>query len=278
MIHFILLCVVLVCINIQDTSAHPHTEQTITLFTDSTSLAHTSPHRTTALDSASDNDLLEENLPEEPLKVFGTMQTFLFLGRIDNAFLLGRPGANINQRTFALQQLDVFLRKDLGNDFSFFADIEFLLNYDSQLNFGGLSIQEAYANYQYSSAFNVKAGILFPAFNGMNEIKNRLGILPYIIRPLAYERSLAVATGASEIVPDRAFLQLYGTKRIHSLLFDYAFYMGNADNAYLTTNSNRQPFDLFSGTNPPGVSFHLVGTRLGIRNTKETFKAGLYFS
>jgi hypothetical protein len=226
--------------------------------------------------------LTEETIAGQPLKVFGTMQTFLFLARYRNAFFAGRPNADLNQNTFALQQMDVFLRKELGNDFTFFADIELRLNYDSRLNFGGMSIQEAWVNYEYSSAFHVKAGLLFPVFNNMNEIKNRLGILPYIIRPLVYERSLAEIVGSSELLPDRAFLQIHGSKRIHSLLFDYAVYFGNADNEYLSTNQQaplkQSPLDLFSGTNPPGINYALIGTRFGIRNTKETFKAGISFT
>lgn len=234
--------------------------------------------RTDSLDAEQKNieQFAEETVTNQPLKIFGTMQTFLFFARYDN-LIFDRPNSQLNQRTFALQQMDLFFRKELGSDFTFFTDIEFRLNYDSRLNFGGLSIQEAWVNYDYSSALNIKTGILFPAFNGMNEIKNRLGILPYIFRPLVYERALAESVAANELVPDRAFVQLHGTKRVHSFLFDYAVYFGNADNPYLSNNQQSR-FDLLSGTNPPGISYGLIGTRIGVRNTKETFKAGLSFT
>jgi hypothetical protein len=223
---------------------------------------------------------------DEELQIFGSMQTVFFHQEseltVREAGIDPRSGTE-TRNSFAMQQLDLFLRKEMGRDFTAFVDLEFQLNYSSEARWGSLSLQEAWVNYHVSEAFNVKTGLLFPAFNRLNEIKNRLALLPYLFRPLIYERLLSQKFFAEDFVPEHAFLQLYGSIPIGDFFADYAVYTGNAEASYITrqradggidTDINPN-FEFLSGVDPTEFKLKLFGGRLGLRTRDENMTLGV---
>ncbi len=222
---------------------------------------------------------------DEGVHIFGTIQPIFF---VQDWHLTGvgipQSARDFSRNTFALQQMDLFLSKQIDNEFDVFVDMEFQLNYSTQNRWGDFSIQEAWLNYGFSNQLNVKAGLLYPAFNNLNEIKNRLGILPYIFRPIIYERLLEFVFSPEQFIPERAFLQAYGTIPTHNFLVDYAVYMGNAERSYISRKDFRgNPYndltpqsEFLTGVDPTGWKLKLYGGRIGIRSRDEqTFKAGI---
>jgi hypothetical protein len=163
---------------------------------------------------------------------------------------------------FGLQQMNMLFQKNLGPSFSAFINLQFEGNFSSDKNWGSLNVEEAWAKYQASEAFNVKAGLLVPTFNNFNEIKTKTPLLPYIMRPLVYESPLAVSIAASNFVPERAFVQVYGALPVGSLKFDYAAYIGNNHPDFVT--------NVVKGSYLTGQDtsmFKMVGGRIGIRSS-----------
>jgi hypothetical protein len=105
--------------------------------------------------------------------------------------------------------------------------------------------------------FNLKLGLLIPIFNNLNEIKNRTPLLPYIIRPLAYETSFGDFIPIEVLTPIRAFAQVYGFFPVGEAKFDYAVYIGNSPNI------NNNPLQGQTGIDT--TTTFLVGGRLGFR-------------
>jgi len=223
---------------------------------------------------------------DEGLQIFGSMQTVFFHQEseltIEGEGLSPWSGTE-TRNSFAMQQLDLFLRKEMGDDFTAFVDLEFQLNYSSEARWGSLSLQEAWMNYHVSDAFNVKTGLLFPAFNRLNEIKNRLALLPYLFRPLIYERLLSQKFYAEDFVPEHAFIQLYGSIPIGDFFADYAVYTGNAEASYITRQDSRggietdinPNFEFLSGVDPTEFKLKLFGGRLGLRTRDENVAFGV---
>jgi hypothetical protein len=114
------------------------------------------------------------------------------------------------QNSFTLQQLNLFLQKKLTQDWTAFVNFEFVNSYSSFFNWGAFSLEEAWINYQRSDQFKLKLGLLTPAFNNLNELKNRTPLLPYVIRPVVYESSFREIIPTEDFVPARAFMQAYG--------------------------------------------------------------------
>ena len=108
------------------------------------------------------------------------------------------------------QQLNVFFRKEINSSFTAWVNLEVNGSFNSSKNWGSLSLEEAWINYQSNDYLNIKAGLLIPKFAYLNEIKNRMPLLPYITRPLVYEASLSRTIDISNYVPERAFVQVYG--------------------------------------------------------------------
>ena len=224
---------------------------------------------------------------ENDLEIFGSMQT-IFMHQ-ESQLKLRIPELNVEQsgtetrNTFALQQLDIFLRKEMSDALSAFIDLEFQLNYASDKGWGSMSLQEAWLDYHVTDAFSLKAGLLYPAFNRLNEIKNRLPLLPYIFRPLVYERLLSGMFRAEDFIPEHAFLQLYGSVPLGDFFADYAVYTGNGESSYISrsgpdgtietdVNSN---FEFLTGVDPTDFKLKLFGGRVGLRTRDELFSAGL---
>jgi hypothetical protein len=96
-----------------------------------------------------------------------------------------------------------------------------------------------------------------PPFNNLNEIKNRTPLLPYIIRPLAYESSFNEIIAIEDFVPARAFVQIYGFIPWSDAKIEHAFFIGNSPNI----NSDPQR----GQTGVDSTDSFLFGGRLGLR-------------
>ena len=219
--------------------------------------------------------------------MFGSLQVVFF--QQESRALLGGPvtmGSNEiteARSSFAVQQLDLFLQKPIDECFNAFIDIEYKLNYASDHRWGSLSLQEAWLNFAPSDLFNVKAGLLYPAFNNLNEIKNRLALLPYVLRPGVYERLLSSVYMSEDYLPERAYLQFHGAIPHGDVFWDYALYVGNSEGAYISRigedgqpeNDLNSSFEFLTGVDPTEFNMKLFGGRIGLRARDEQFKAGL---
>lgn len=223
----------------------------------------------------------------DDLQLFGSLQTIFF--HQDSKVTIDSPTEGLfyegreSRNTFALQQMDLFFRKEISQDFTAFVDLEFQLNYSSENQWGSLSLQEAWLNYEVSEALNIKTGLLFPAFNQLNEIKNRLALHPYLFRPLVYERLLSSKFLAEDFIPEHAFIQVSGFFPFGGFFGDYAVYTGNAESSYITrstpsggidTEVNKN-FEFLSGVDPTAIKFKLFGGRIGLRSRNEQMKCGI---
>ncbi|MCH8954131.1 porin [candidate division KSB1 bacterium] len=187
---------------------------------------------------------------EKPLRIFGYFQ---------NSFqqwtaFEGRP----KQNSFSLQQLNLFFQKDLGTNWTAFVNFEFLNNFSSSRQWGSANLEEAWLKYRAGMRFNLKLGLLVPIFNNLHEIKNRTPLLPYIIRPLAYETSFSEFILIDVLTPVQAFAQVYGFLPAGEAKFDYAVYVGNSPNI------NNDPS--ISQTGIDTTATFLFGGRLGFRH------------
>lgn len=191
------------------------------------------------------------------LKVFGYFQTSF--GR-EKA--LDRP---VEVKSFSLQQLNLFLQKDLARNWRTFINFEFVNSYSSSRNWGAQNLEEAWVRYRRSEQFNLKLGLQVPAFNNLNEIKNKTPLLPYIIRPLAYESSFNEIIALEEFAPRQAFAQVYGFIPERTLKIDYAVFAGNSPNI------NDDPRRGQTGVDT--TKFFLIGGRFGLRT--DNFKIGV---
>jgi len=182
------------------------------------------------------------------LNVFGYLQgSFYYQNNVENA-----EDAN----TFTAQQLNIFLRKNLARRWSSWVNLEFTNNYSSYRNWGTFQLEEAWVKFRKDRYLTLKMGLLIPRFNYLNEVKNRMPLLPYIIRPLVYETSFQEDVPIEDFVPQQAFVQLYGSARTHEIEFDYAVYVGNSPN--INTDSDEGNTGLDTKTSV------LVGGRIGI--------------
>lgn len=187
---------------------------------------------------------------EDDLRVFGYFQT---------SFQHVSSDVSRDENTFNLQQLNLFFQKNISTHWSAFVNFEILNNYSSSRHWGALNLEEAWVKYRYNKSFTLKLGLSVPAFNYLNEIKNRTPLLPYIIRPLIYETSFGEFLALEEFVPARAFVQAYGFFPVGGAKLDYALYLGNSPN--INNNSER------GQTGVDTTATVLVGGRVGIRLT-----------
>ncbi len=190
------------------------------------------------------------------LKVFGYFQVALGFQK--------EVQTQREENSFTLQQLNLFLQKNLTHDWTAFVNFELVNNYSSFSNWGGFSLEEAWINYRRSDQFKLKLGLLTPAFNHLNEIKNRTPLLPYIIRPVVYESSYREIIPTEDFVPARAFVQAHGFIPAGDTKFEYAAYLGNSPN--INDNSRRGVTGLDTSRT------FLFGSRVGMRH--KFFKAG----
>ena len=130
--------------------------------------------------------------------------------------------------SFNLQQLNLMAQRTFTHRWSAFVNIEMVNTFSSANGWGSINVEEAWARYRRGHKLNVTMGLLIPKFNRLNEIKNRMPVLPYIVRPLIYESSLADVVAIDEFVPRRAFVQAHGFFITGPVKIDYAVYAGNS--------------------------------------------------
>jgi hypothetical protein len=173
-----------------------------------------------------------------------------------------------SQNSFNIQQMNIMFRKDLGQDFSAFINLQLLNSFNTEQMWGSMNLEEAWVKYQPTEELSIKGGLLIPAFNNLNEIKSKTPLLPYIFRPLIYESSMSSIINTADFAPERAFAQIGGTKSFDLLKLDYAAYIGNSESAYMTSTT--------VGATPAGqdtTTFKMIGGRVGIRTGN--LKAGV---
>ncbi len=197
---------------------------------------------------------------DSDIRLFGYFQTY-FDAVPENQYAHAR-------NSFSVQQLDVMLAKSLTADLSAFVNLELTNTFSSEKNWGHFSLADAWVRYFGSNAFSVKAGLLVPAFNNLNEIKNKTPLLPYIIRPAAYEQSFADLIEIEDYIPQQAFIEVYGFVPAGGVKLDYALFAGNSEDE----NINR----LEGNFVPRGIdttTVKMFGGRVGIQ--VDGLKAGM---
>jgi hypothetical protein len=169
--------------------------------------------------------------------------------------------------SFNLQQLNLFLQKELAQKWTIFINFEFVNSFSSFRNWGAHNLEEAWVRYRASEQFKLKLGLQVPPFNNLNEIKNKTPLLPYIIRPLIYESSFNEFIALDEFVPGRAFAQVYGIIPARQLKLEYAVFIGDSPNI------NDDPSRGRGQTGIDTTTRFLAGGRFGIRTNN--FKLGI---
>ncbi|MFH0734577.1 MAG: hypothetical protein V1773_10105 [bacterium] len=186
---------------------------------------------------------------EAPFRMFGYFQI---------SFMQQLIKDESDKKSFDMQQFNLFLQRDLTENWSTFINFEYLNNFSSGKSWGDFSLNEVWVKYYLSKRFNLKLGLQIPPFNNLNEISNKTPLLPYIIRPLAYETSFNEFLNLEDFTPQRAFAQIYGFIPIEDTKLDYAFYVGNSPNISTKETSTGQ-----SGVDT--TNLFLVGGRIGLR-------------
>ena len=173
--------------------------------------------------------------------------------------------------SFSIQQMNLFMFKQFDANFSAFVNLEITNSLSTVEGWGGIALDEAWMKYQRNNALKIKAGLLIPTFNNLNAIKNKTPLLPYIMRPFAYETIVEEFFSTNELVPKQAAVEVYGSKKINKRLkLDYAAYVGN-NSAFITSET--------AATIPSGgdtTLVKLVGGRVGLR--RNSVKVGVSVS
>ncbi len=182
-----------------------------------------------------------------PIEIFG----------VDKLRLVDKSENNVNP---SIQQFNLFLRKELAENFTAWVNFEILGSYNTKYKWGVFSLEEAWVNYQSSDAFNVKVGLLIPKFGYFNEIKNRFPLIPYITRPLIYESSIP-SVDISSYIPERAFAQINGYFPLGELTIDYAAFFGQSEESYITGPDGAA----IGGMSVDTTNFKLFGGRIGAK-------------
>ena len=198
-------------------------------------------------------------ITESPLKTFGYFQNQFEYNNYENEY---------DVTSFSMQQLNIFMQKDIAPDWSALVNLELVNNYSSIKQWGSFNLEEAWVRYRYGRVFNIKLGLQIPIFNNLNEIKNKSPLLPYIIRPLIYETSFKEILDLDEYLPARAHFQVFGFIPWNKSKIDYAVYLGNSPNI------NADKYKGLTGTDTSSTI--LIGGRIGIRNGE--FKTGISYS
>ncbi|MFZ4619283.1 MAG: hypothetical protein ACOYNS_01890 [Bacteroidota bacterium] len=161
-----------------------------------------------------------------------------------------------------IQQLNLFFRKELSQNFTSWISLQFVNNFSStSQNVGKFSLDEVWLKYDYSTALSFKAGLLVPRFNYLHEIKNKTPLLPYISRPLVYESSVSGTIDPSTFLPEKAIAQISGYLPVNDLTFEYSMFVGQLDKNY------QQPALESNGISGglDSVNFKAFGGRAGVK-------------
>lgn len=183
--------------------------------------------------------------------------------------------------SFALHQVNLFFQKPINSRVTFFLNMEATGSYSSKTPSGALEFPEGWLSYRFSNQLEVKAGLLLPKFNNLTEIKNRLPLFPYLIRPILYETLLSNLITPEDYKPENAYFQITWNNPIFkNKQINAAFYLGNAENSYLSKVEggagralNKESAAFYLGEDLSTTL--LVGGRIGIENDLRTFKFGI---
>jgi hypothetical protein len=195
------------------------------------------------------------------LEIFGYFQSTFDHSR-EQTSIMEMPAQITNRNTFILQQANVFFRKQFDPHFSSFLNIEFTNSYSSSRGWGSIRVEEAWVRYEPAEYLSIKAGLLVPVFNNLNEIKNRMPLLPYITRPIVYEAAAEGNVSLDEFIPEAAFVQVAGALSLNQAKVDYALYAGNGDPSF-TKGAEAGSEYLIGGVDT--TTFKLFGGRVGAR-------------
>lgn len=225
---------------------------------------------------------------EDELYVFGFAQVLFNAKMMDftvneSTLIPFEFEQSFESNSFSLHQVNLFFQKPINERSLFFLSLEASGSYSTKTPSGNFEIPEGWINYRFSELLELKAGLLLPKFNNLTEIKNRLPLFPYLIRPLMYEGLLSSLVYVEDYKPQSAYFQISGSKKIrpsHSL--EYALYVGNAENSFLskqiddsfTVNENSAA--LYRGENLNTAL--LFGGRIGVIQNLQNFKAGVSFT
>lgn len=185
----------------------------------------------------------------EPPRVFGYFQNSL-------TYVNARSSES-DYTSFSMQQLNLMMQQELTPDWTAFVNLEFVNSFSTSRFLGDLNVEEAWVRYRINQRLNLKLGLQVPEFNRLNSIKTKMPLLPYIIRPLAYESSLSEVIPTHEYVPEQAYVSLYGTVPVGAATLEHAVYVGNSPNLSTTLGDGQSAVDT-------SITF-LTGFRLGIR-------------
>lgn len=175
---------------------------------------------------------------DDDLYIFGFSQIIFNHRQLDSNIYpntLFPAGYSISSKTstFALHQVNLFFQKSINNKTTFFLNFEASGSYSSRLPSGEFEIPEGWISFKLNENLLLKTGLLLPKFNNLTEIKNRLPLFPYIIRPIVYETLFSNIFKPEDYKPQNAYVQLSGSNNVFkNYIFDYAFYIGNAENSF----------------------------------------------
>ncbi|HCD53093.1 MAG TPA: hypothetical protein DEQ34_11635 [Balneolaceae bacterium] len=184
--------------------------------------------------------------------------------------------------SFALHQLDLFFRKPINEKTVFFLNLSATGSYSSALNSGNFKINEGWVSYQITPNITGKVGLMVPTFNNLNEIKNRLPLFPYLIRPAVYEALLYGIFDEQDYMPQSSYIQINGVKNIsNSLILDYSVNMGNSEADYASEiepgtgpiSVEQESATIYKGENLSTLLSY--GGRIGVRSAYDSFKFGV---
>jgi hypothetical protein len=206
---------------------------------------------------------------EGDLRLFGYFQNHLFFQRttFDHPSM---QELNHDENSFGVQQLNVFLQRDLARRWTAFVNFELINSYSSLRRWGGFNLEEAWVKYRFDKKLTIKLGQHIPPFNHLNEIKNRTPLLPYVVRPLVYETSFSEFIATEDYAPGRAFVQAYGFLPHGETKLDYALYWGNGPDINSADIESHESHSEQTGVDT--TANFLVGGRLGMRHGE--LKAG----
>lgn len=169
-------------------------------------------------------------------------------------------------------QLNIMMAKQFNPEFSAFVNFEFINDYSSDKGFGSFNLQEAYIRWDYRDFMKVKFGMLIPKFNNLYEIYNRTPLLPYLIRPKAYEANWGNLIDVFDFLPQKALIQIDGNIPTGPVTLQYAVWAGNPPSSLISSSEN----DLIPGYTAYGqsaINFMSFGGRVGVINSY--LKAGV---
>lgn len=231
---------------------------------------------------------LQAQSSDDDLYIFGFSQIILNSRQlksstIPTASLPISTSINSTSTSFALHQVNLFFQKSINEKTTFFLNFEASGSYSSRIPSGEFEVPEGWISFQLNDNIELKTGLLLPKFNNLNEIKNRIPLFPYIIRPVVYETLFDNIFKPEDYKPQSAYVQIIGYKNISDkLIFDYSFYIGNSEDSFLSSVRGSEHVaqednaTLYRGENLN--SELLFGGRFGLENYLNTAKFGISYT